>query len=355
MDRRYELTRTSTTRIVIGAGVEPHLPALVRELDPDGVIVLHDAALPELATRIARSLGTSTRMSIPGGEASKRLAIVGDIARNVRLEGATRGTALVAVGGGTICDLVGMVAAVLLRGVPFVACPTTTLAMCDAAIGGKNGVDHGGLKNELGTIRQPHLIAADVEWLRKLPDELFREGLAEVVKKAAVLDAERFARLEQLARPLAARDADALTEAIDMAVAMKMAVVQADETDQDRRRWLNFGHTVGHAIEGFAGGRLRHGTCIALGMLIECRAAGVPEDVQARIAALLATLGLPKAIPPAFANASSLWRMARSDKKVVRGNVPMCVPKALGECVEVELTEDTLAAALRGDLEAGAR
>ncbi|MFY9343944.1 MAG: 3-dehydroquinate synthase family protein [Planctomycetota bacterium] len=347
MDRRYELTRISTTRIVIGAGVEARLPALVGELDSDGVVVLHDAALPELAARIARALGTPARLSIPGGEATKRLTTVGDLARSVRLAGASRSTALVAVGGGTICDLVGMLAAVLLRGVPFVACPTTTLAMCDAAIGGKNGVDHDGRKNELGTIRQPNLIAADVEWLARLPDELFREGLVEVVKKAAVLDAARFARLEQLAPALAARDAAALSEAIEMAVAMKMAIVQEDESDHGRRRSLNFGHTIGHAIESSAEGKLRHGTCVALGMLLECRAAGVAADVQSRLAAVLAKLGLPKAVPPALAHATSLWRMARTDKKVARGNVPMCVPRALGECVEVELTEDALAAALR--------
>jgi 3-dehydroquinate synthetase len=337
MDRSFEFVRRSTSRIVVGSGVESLLPQLVGELQPDGVVVLHDAALPELAARIARALG----------EASKRLAIVGDLARSVRLAGASRGTVLVAVGGGTICDLVGMLAAVLLRGVPFVACPTTTLAMCDAALGGKNGVDHDGRKNELGTIRQPALIAADVDWLQKLPDELFREGLVEVVKKAAVLDAERFARLEQLAPLLAARDAGALIEAIDMAVAMKMAIVEADETEQDRRRFLNFGHTVGHALESSAGGRLRHGTCVALGMLVECRAAGVAPEIRARLAGLLATLGVPKAIPPQFAHASSLWRLARSDKKVVRGNVPMCVPKALGECIEVELTEESLTKALR--------
>jgi 3-dehydroquinate synthase len=347
MDRSFEFVRRSTSRIVVGAGVESMLPQLVGELQPDGVVVLHDAALPELAGRIARALGTSARLSIPGGEASKRLANVGDLARSVRLAGATRGTALVAVGGGTICDLVGMLAAVLLRGVPFIACPTTTLAMCDAALGGKNGVDHDGRKNELGTIRQPELIAADVDWLHKLPDELYREGLVEVVKKAAVLDAERFARLEQLAAPLAARDTGALIETIDMAVAMKMAIVLADETERGPRRALNFGHTVGHALESSAGGRLRHGTCVALGMNVECAAAGVAPDVRSRIAALLATLGLPRAIPAAYAHPASLWRLARSDKKVVRGVVPMVVPRALGEAVEVELTEPALAAAMR--------
>lgn len=347
MDRRFEFVRRNTSRIVVGAGVESMLPELVRELEPDGVVVLHDAALPELAARIVRGVGAGARLSIPGGEASKRLAIVGDLARSVRLAGATRRTVLVAVGGGTVCDLVGMLAAVLLRGVPLVLCPTTTLAMCDAALGGKNGVDHDGRKNELGTIRQPEVIAADIDWLHKLPDELFREGLVEVVKKAAVLDAERFARLEQLARPLAARDPGALIEVIDMAVAMKMAIVMEDETEQHRRRSLNFGHTIGHAIESSAEGKLRHGTCVGLGMLLECRAAGVEPAVRSRIDAVLASLGLPKAIPAAYAHASSLWRMARTDKKVVRGSVPMIVPKAIGECVEVELTEEALARALR--------
>lgn len=347
MDRRYEFTRTSTSRIVIGLGVEDALPGLVRSLEPDGVVVLHDAALADLGTRIAGRLGAAARLTIPGGEASKKLANVGDLARNIRLAGATRATVVVGLGGGTITDLVGFTASVLLRGVPFVSCPTTTLAMCDAALGGKNGVDHGGLKNELGTIRQPELIAGDLAWLRTLPDEQFREGLVEVVKKAAVLDAANFTRLEALAPALAQRDVAAVTEAIDMAVTMKMALVQADETDHGRRHALNFGHTIGHAIESLAGGRLRHGTCVGMGMLLECRAAGVRDEVMARLAAVLSALGVPKTVPPQFANVSDLWRIARSDKKAVRGSVPMCVPRAIGDAVEVELTDEALAAALR--------
>ncbi len=347
MDRRYEFTRTTTSRIVIGLGVEDALPDLVRSLEPDGVVVLHDAALADLGVRVAKRLGAAARLTIPGGEASKKLANVGDLARNIRLAGATRATVVVGLGGGTITDLVGFTASVLLRGVPFVCCPTTTLAMCDAALGGKNGVDHGGLKNELGTIRQPDLIVGDLAWLRTLPDEQFREGLVEVVKKAAVLDAANFARLEALAPALAQRDVAAVTEAVDLAVTMKMALVQADEADRGRRHALNFGHTIGHAIESLAGGKLRHGTCVGMGMLLECRAAGVRDEVVARLANVLTALGVPKTVPPQFANVSDLWRIARSDKKAVRGSVPMCVPRAIGDAVEVELTDAALGAALR--------
>jgi len=337
--------RASTSRVVIDEGVEPLLKHLVRELEPDGVVVLHDAQLPELAGRIARSLEASARLSIPGGEASKRLAVVGDLARNVRLAGATRNTVLVAVGGGTITDLVGMLAAILLRGVPFVSCPTTTLAMCDAALGGRTGVDHCGQQNDLGAVHHAHLIAADVEWLRTLPDEQFREGLIGAVVKAAALDPDRFARLEQLAPDLGARRPKAVVEAIDMAVAMTMALAQKGEGNA--QRGLDFGHTVGQALESLASGRLRRGTCIGLGMLVECRAAGVPEDVTRRLATLLGALGLPKTIPPAWANASSLWRLARSDRKAKHGSAVMCVPRAFGDCVDVELTEEALSTALR--------
>jgi 3-dehydroquinate synthase len=350
MDRRFEFVRTAASRIVIGGDVERRLPQLVRELQPapDSTMVLHDEALGELAARVGRTLAAKVVLPIRGGEASKRLAVLGELASAVRAAGATRATALVAVGGGTTTDLVGMLASVLLRGVPLVLCPTTTLAICDAALGGKNGVDHDGRKNELGTIRQPDLIAADVGWLTGLPDDVYREGLVEVVKKAAVLDARHFARLEQLAVPLAARDPAALTEAIAMAVDMKMAVVLADEQDRANRRLLNFGHTIGHALESAAQGTLRHGTCVALGMLTECRAAGVDTAIAGRLAAVLRTLGLPLRVPAELAaRAGELWALARADKKVVRGRVIACVPAALGTGTDLELTEGAFAAALR--------
>jgi len=259
MDQSFPFANHSKSRVLLQVGAEQRLREIVAELQPHGVVVVHDAALAEVATRIGADLGAAAILPVDEGEAAKRLEVVGALAERMHEAGATRATVMVAVGGGTITDLAGFVASIYLRGIPFVSCPTTTLAMCDAALGGKNGVDHCGLKNRLGTIRQPDAIVMDVDWLRSLPDEMFREGIVEVVKKAAVLDAERFAELEQLAPALLQREDDATERTIAMAVDMKMEVVLADEREGDRRRALNAGHTIGHAIESLAAGSLRHG------------------------------------------------------------------------------------------------
>ena len=219
--------------------------------------------------------------------------------------------------------------------------------MCDASLGGKNGVDHGGLKNRLGTIRQPDAVVMDIDWLQTLPDELFLEGLVEVVKKAAVLDADRFDELERLAPALRAREEAATARAVQMAVEMKMAVVLADEREGDRRRTLNAGHTIGHALESLAGGALRHGAAVAMGLVAECRAAGVAPGVTARVEGLLRALGADTIVPVELRDAAQVWSLARRDKKATRGSVPMCVPSALGVAEMATLTHEALERALR--------
>jgi len=348
MDQRFPFRHSGESRVRIAAGIEAELADGVRALGGDDAIVLYDPVVAALAERLAAAASARAVLPVPGGEACKRLEIVGQLASELVRVGASRGTTLVAVGGGSISDLVGFLASVWMRGVPLVLCPTTTLALCDAALGGKNGVDHDGLKNLLGCTRQPDLVFGDLDWLATLPDEPFREGLVEVVKKAAVLDRARFAELERLAPYLYARRAPAVLEAIEMAVAMKMAVVQADEHEQDRRRWLNAGHTIGHAIESLAAGALRHGQCVAMGLIAECRAADdvVPAAVTARLDALLQAIGVPSAVPAPFASARALWPLAQKDKKVQQGRVPMVVPQAIGDGVVVELTPERLARAL---------
>lgn len=348
MDLRFAFRDAAETRVRIGQGAEADLPEAVRALAADDAIVLCDRAVAALAERLAGSIGARAVLPIDGAT-DKRLDRVGELATQLLRLGATRGTALVAVGGGSTTDLVGFLASIWMRGVPLVLCPTTTLALCDAALGGKNGVDHEGRKNLLGRTRQPELVLGDPDWLATLPDAPFREGFVEVVKKAAVLDRARFAELERLAPYLHARRAPAVVEAIAMAVAMKMAVVQADEHEHDRRAWLNAGHTIGHALESLAAGALSHGQCVAIGLAAECRAAAdvVPAAVTARIEALLRAIGVGTAVPDAFADPAALWTLATADKKVRQGRVPMVVPSAIGEGRIVELTPERLARALR--------
>ncbi|MBL9076372.1 MAG: 3-dehydroquinate synthase [Planctomycetes bacterium] len=347
MDLRFSFPATTTSRVRIGAGVEAELPAAVRALGADDVVVCCDPAVAAIGNRIGAALGARAVLPVAGGEDHKRLDVLGRLAGELLRCGASRGTALVAVGGGSISDLVGFLASVWMRGVPLVLCPTTTLALCDAALGGKNGVDHDGIKNLLGCTRQPDLVLGDTDWLETLPDAPFREGFVEVVKKAAVLDRARFAELERLAPYLFARRAPAVAEAIAMAVAMKMAVVLGDERERDRRRWLNAGHTIGHALESLAAGTLRHGQCVAMGLVAECRAAAdvVPAAVTQRIAALLQAIGVPSTVPAELRDPTALWARASKDKKVQQGRVPMVVPHAIGDGVVVELTPERLARA----------
>jgi 3-dehydroquinate synthase len=348
MDHRFDFVRRSTTRVVVAAGAQERLPALLAEIGAPDVAIVHDESLAGPASVLAHRLPGARLCAVPAGEACKTLAHAERIARWLRSQGASRRTALVGFGGGSTTDLAGFVAAVYLRGVPYVACPTTTLALCDAALGGKNGVDLDGRKNELGVVRQPDLVLGDVDWLRTLPDALWREGFVETLKMAAVLDAAAFARLEALLPALAARDATAAAEAIALSVRLKMNVVVADETERDRRRWLNFGHTIGHALEAHALGALRHGECIALGMLAECRAAGaaVPADVTARLQQALQQLGAHAHWPAQFADVDALWSLCQLDKKASAGSVPTIVPTTLGGGAPVELTRQRLAHAL---------
>jgi 3-dehydroquinate synthase len=348
LDATFAFTRTATSRVVVGRGVEPRIADLVGALAPDGVVVIHDRNVTPLGERIAAAVGARLRLPVVGGEDLKRLQMVGHLSQALSDGGATRRTVLVGVGGGTVTDLVGLVASLHLRGLPLVLCPTTTLAMGDAALGGKNGVDHAGLKNVIGTFRQPDAVLADVDWLATLLDVHYGEGLAEYVKQAAVLDAVGFARLEELADELRARDPLAVTEAVTHAVRTKMDVVVADEVEGDRRRWLNFGHTIGHALESAAGMSLRHGRAVALGMLAECRAASdrVPHDVAERIAALLGRLGLATAIPSHLRDGDRLWSLAQQDKKATSSSVPMVVPERIGTGIVVDLTRARLERAL---------
>lgn len=236
-------------------------------------------------------------LTVPDGEGSKTLAEAGRLYDGLLNGGLDRGSTVFALGGGVIGDLSGFVAATYMRGLPFVQLPTTLLAQVDASVGGKTAVDLPRGKNLVGAFHQPSLVVADVAALGTLPEREFRSGLAEVVKHAAIADLGLFELLESIEPAQLQGDTDCLTEVVARNCAIKAAVVMADPLERGWRAVLNYGHTLGHAVEvGVGAWDMRHGEAVALGMLAESRLTaelGLCEaSVGERLERLLTRLGL---------------------------------------------------------------
>jgi 3-dehydroquinate synthase len=259
--------------------------------------------------------------TLPAGERAKELAVVERVCRELARGGWERGDAIVALGGGAATDAAGFAAAVYLRGIRWFALPTTLLAQVDAAIGGKTAVDLPEGKNLVGVFHQPAAVGCDPRFLHTLPPRELRAGLAEVVKAAWIGDAELFAALER-DPPLHAGH-PALPEVVRRCVAVKAKVVSADERESGPRERLNFGHTLGHAIETEARGRWLHGEAVALGMVAAVRMSverGLCEaPLLDRLEALLERVGLPTRDPDL--DPTALQARLRFDKKR-RGGSP---------------------------------
>lgn len=273
---------------------------------------------------------------IPAGEASKsmrQLSRILDKMASLRLD---RGCGAVALGGGVVGDIAGFAAAVFLRGVPYVQAPTTLLAQVDSAVGGKTAIDHRLGKNLVGAFHQPIAVVSDTSTLLTLPEREFRAGLAEVVKHAAIADARLFSFLEKNEALILERDAGVMGRIVASNCRIKARVVEHDEREAGLRQILNFGHTLGHAVEALAGysSELLHGEAIAVGMSAASRiscAMGhcAPGDVE-RLTALLERFGLPTnmAEPPGLA---VLKRLLASDKKTRRGSPRFVLMRKIGE------------------------
>ena len=274
------------------------------------------------------------------GEAHKTFANVGNALQGLAQLGATRDACIIALGGGVVGDLAGFSAACWMRGIDFMQMPTTLLAMVDASVGGKTGVNLPAGKNLAGAFHQPRAVVADLDTLRSLPDREYRAGLAEVVKAAAISDETFFAWLEQHAHALAARDGDALLETIARAVRFKAGVVQRDETEQGERALLNFGHTFGHALET-AGHytSLLHGEAVAIGMVLaaqlSARLGMSTPAADERLQELLQVLSLPTALP-LNADAQTLLALMRLDKKNTAETLRLILWRGIGRAQIVD-------------------
>ncbi len=288
--------------------------------------------------------------TIDPGEEHKTLDTVRnlyDVLVNARLE---RKSPVIALGGGVTGDMVGFVAASYLRGVPFVQCPTTLLAMVDASVGGKVGVNLPQGKNLIGAFHQPHVVVIDTDTLGTLPLRELRCGLAECVKHAVIRDPDLFDWLEQSLDAILAFDAKTLVELVRRNVAIKAEVVMADEKESGQRAHLNFGHTFGHAIEAQSGyGHYHHGEAVSLGMVAATRLAVdrdlVGADVLDRLIGLLNRIGLPTRaadLPPTERLIASM----QLDKKVSGSRIRLILPDALGSVALVDdINHDAIAAA----------
>jgi 3-dehydroquinate synthase len=245
-----------------------------------------------------------------------------------------RDCAVIALGGGVVGDVAGFLAATYLRGVPYVQLPTSLLAMIDSSIGGKTGVDVPAGKNLLGAFHQPRLVVADLDLLSSLPPVQLSAGLAEAVKHGVIADAEYFAFLEKEHATILAKDPAALERVVRRSVEIKAAVVAEDEREAGRRAILNFGHTVGHAIEATTKFEVLHGEAVAIGMAIEARLAealGIAAKGTAdRIVKLLERFRLPVERPGGGPSADDLIEVMRGDKKARGGEFRFAMPKGIG-------------------------
>jgi shikimate kinase/3-dehydroquinate synthase len=340
--------RTYPVRFVDGDPTA--VAAAVAALRPSMLFVLTDETVqrlwgaPLLEALAARGLAPRATVVVPPGEQHKKLATIEQALTTMVEAGADRAAVVLGHGGGVVTDMAGFTAAVLLRGVRWVGAPTTLLSMVDASVGGKTGVDLGPAKNAVGAFHQPSAVVVDVAHTATESDRAFRSGLAEVVKAAAIGDPALFDRLER-AGDLRAHHGDH----VRAAVAVKTAIVARDERESGDRALLNFGHTLGHALESEGGyARLTHGEAVSLGMVAALRigaALGVtPPPLAARVTALLAKLGLPTDLD-AQPLAAAL-PLVGLDKKRRGGAIRFVLLRALGDAIVRPLAPDSLSALL---------
>jgi 3-dehydroquinate synthase len=346
-DRSYEVEIASGSLDGLGAAVARVVRAR------QAVLVTVPPVGRRFASRALRSLrgaGFSVaRIEIPDGDAHKTLRQVSRIYARLLAHGADRDSVLVALGGGMVGDVTGFAAATFLRGIPFVQVPTSLLAMVDASVGGKTGVNLPEGKNLVGAFHQPRLVWIDPATLASLPPRELAAGFAEVIKKAAIWDAELFQTLERDAAALRALDRASLESVIERAVRIKAEVVSRDEREQDLRMLLNFGHTLGHAVEALQRYRgLLHGEAVAIGMVFAARRSEAlghaPAGTADRLEALCRRFELPTE-PPSFPRRAYLAAL-RVDKKSRDSRIRFVVLEGIGRARTVPLRAEELAAAL---------
>ena len=317
--------------VTIGRGLLRNPEVLGKLLPIHGrkvLIVTDDGVPPEYARALLAVAPEGEIFTLPAGEASKNFSRFEELLSRMADEGFTRSSAVCAVGGGVVGDLAGFAAACYMRGIDFYNIPTTMLSMVDSSVGGKTAIDFHGAKNIVGAFYPPRAVIVDCDVLKTLPARQMSAGLAEAVKMALTSDAEFFSRFEEENLPEE-------EEIVARSVAIKSAIVGADEKESGIRKLLNFGHTLGHAIEAsehLSG--LLHGECVALGMLPMCS-----DEVRKRLCPVLRRLGLPTDFPK---DTEPVFSYLRYDKKRKGDEIDVVLVDTVGHGVIREMPIDAL-------------
>jgi 3-dehydroquinate synthase len=331
-ERSYDIAIGSNTLEQIG----DRLSSL--RLSPKIALISNPTVYPIYGEQVSNEVRKAgfdlLTVMIPDGEQYKNLATLNNIYDELLKFRLDRKSALIALGGGVVGDITGFVAATYMRGIACIQIPTTLLAQVDSSVGGKTGIDHELGKNMIGAFWQPKLVWIDVETLRTLPQREFLSGLAEVIKYGVIWDDNLFDFLEGNKDKILNLDRDALAYLIKRSCEIKAEVVSKDEREAGLREILNYGHTIGHAIETVTKyKRFLHGEAVAIGMHIEARLSMIlgliDKDQVSRIMALLDAYGLPSEIP-SDVNVSSLFLSMQLDKKAVAGELKFILPEKIG-------------------------
>ena len=353
---RVELGERSY-EIHIGSGLLARLGPMVRKVAPGNrAAIISDQTVAELyGQQAVQSLQDADYevhlLTFPAGDASKSLTQAQQLYDGLAKAGIERGNPIVTLGGGVTGDLGGFVAATWLRGVPFVQVPTTLEADVDASVGGKVAVNHSSGKNMIGAFYQPRMVIIDVQCLRTLERRELIAGLAESIKHGLIRDADLVAWHENNADAILACDDKTMSKLIERNCQIKAQVVSEDERESGLRAILNYGHTLGHAIESEMQYQWPHGACVAVGMVAACRISlgrgTISQEQAARVKTLLERMELPTRLDKPIATSALLERMKR-DKKVRQGKIRFVLPDGIGQVSIVDdVTEAEMIEAAR--------
>lgn len=333
-ERSYPILIENEILAGLGELIKTHIPTVYRSFVITNPVV--DELYGEMVMKSLQDAGLEPAKGvIPDGEEHKSLEVATNLYDQLVEHQMDRSSIVISLGGGVVGDLAGFIAATFMRGLPFVQVPTTLLAQVDSSIGGKVAVNHPAGKNLIGAFYQPRLVVIDPHTLQTLPRAELVAGMGEVIKHGIIMNAHYFEWLEtNLERILNAEPAT-MSQLIFGSCTIKGKVVEADEHETHIRAVLNFGHTVGHALEAVTHySRLRHGEAVAIGMVVASRLSLMmkmfkPDDLQ-RLISLLQRVGLPTELPGDVTPQSILDAMVQ-DKKSFHGNIKMILPMAIGQ------------------------